>query len=56
MPDYFFDTSALAKNYHNEVGTQKVEQLLKKGDMIQPFESSPNTSITDVTIMSDSAS
>jgi predicted nucleic acid-binding protein len=30
MPDYFFDTSALGKNYHNEVGTPKVEQLLKE--------------------------
>jgi predicted nucleic acid-binding protein len=29
MPDYFFDTSALGKNYHNEAGTPKVEQLLK---------------------------
>jgi predicted nucleic acid-binding protein len=30
MPSYFFDTSALGKNYHNEVGTPKVEQLLKE--------------------------
>ena len=29
MPNYFFDTSALGKNYHNEVGTSKVEQLLR---------------------------
>lgn len=28
MPNYFFDTSAISKNYHNEVGTPKVEQLL----------------------------
>jgi hypothetical protein len=30
MPDYSFDTSALGKNYHNEVGTPKVEQLLRE--------------------------
>ncbi|HLG15765.1 MAG TPA: type II toxin-antitoxin system VapC family toxin [Blastocatellia bacterium] len=30
MPDYFFDTSALGKNYHYEVGTPRVEQLLKE--------------------------
>ncbi len=30
MPDYFFDTSALGKNYHNEVGRPKVEQLLRE--------------------------
>jgi predicted nucleic acid-binding protein len=30
MPDTFFDTSALSKNYHNEIGTPKVEQLLKE--------------------------
>ena len=30
MPNYFFDTSALSKNYHNEIGTLRVEQLLGK--------------------------
>lgn len=30
MPNYFFDTSALSKNYHNEVGTPRVEQLLRE--------------------------
>lgn len=29
MPNYFFDTSAISKNYHSEVGTPKVEQLLR---------------------------
>jgi predicted nucleic acid-binding protein len=28
MPDNFFDTSALGKHYHHEVGTVKVDQLL----------------------------
>jgi predicted nucleic acid-binding protein len=28
MPDYFFDSSALAKHYHAEVGSPKVEELL----------------------------
>jgi predicted nucleic acid-binding protein len=28
MPDGFFDTSALGKHYHPEVGTSKVDQLL----------------------------
>ena len=28
MPDNFFDTSALGKHYHREVGTPKVDQLL----------------------------
>ena len=28
MPNYFFDTSALGKNYHVEVGTDEVERLL----------------------------
>jgi uncharacterized protein len=28
MPDYFFDSSALAKHYHVEVGSPKVEDLL----------------------------
>jgi predicted nucleic acid-binding protein len=28
MPDSFFDTSALGKHYHAEVGTAKVDQLL----------------------------
>src|SRR6516164_2779736 len=28
MPDNFFDTSALGKHYHPEVGTPKVDQLL----------------------------
>ncbi|MBM3242925.1 type II toxin-antitoxin system VapC family toxin [Candidatus Poribacteria bacterium] len=28
MAGYFFDTSALVKNYHPEVGTTKVEQIL----------------------------
>lgn len=30
MPGYLFDTSALGKHYHNEVGTPEVEQLLKE--------------------------
>jgi predicted nucleic acid-binding protein len=30
MPNYFFDTSALGKNYHSEVGTPRVEQLLRE--------------------------
>jgi len=28
VPDNFFDTSALGKHYHPEVGTSKVDQLL----------------------------
>src|ERR1700730_17154757 len=28
MPDNFFDTSALGKHYHAEVGTAKVDRLL----------------------------
>ncbi|MBN9520128.1 type II toxin-antitoxin system VapC family toxin [bacterium] len=28
MPDYFFDTSAVAKHYHAETGTPKVDALL----------------------------
>lgn len=28
MAGYFFDTSALVKNYHPEVGATKVEQIL----------------------------
>jgi hypothetical protein len=28
MPDNFFDTSALGKHYHQELGTPKVDQLL----------------------------
>jgi predicted nucleic acid-binding protein len=28
VPDNFFDTSALGKHYHQEVGTPKVDQLL----------------------------
>lgn len=28
MPIYFFDTSALGRNYHVEVGTDEVERLL----------------------------
>jgi predicted nucleic acid-binding protein len=28
MPDNFFDSSALGKHYHQEVGTPKVDQLL----------------------------
>jgi hypothetical protein len=28
MADYFFDTSALGKHYHAELGTLKVDQLL----------------------------
>lgn len=28
MPDNFFDTSALGKHYHQEVGTPRVDQLL----------------------------
>lgn len=30
MPDYFYDSSALAKNYHREVGTPKVTGLLRR--------------------------
>ena len=30
MANYFFDTSALGKNYHPEIGTPKVEQLLRE--------------------------
>jgi len=30
MPDYFYDSSALAKNYHREVGTPQVTGLLRK--------------------------
>lgn len=29
MPNGFFDTSALGKNYHAEVGTEEVERLLR---------------------------
>ena len=28
MPDYFFDTSALSKHYHEETGTETVDDLL----------------------------
>jgi hypothetical protein len=28
MPHYFFDTSALVKNYHAEVGTADVQRIL----------------------------
>jgi uncharacterized radical SAM superfamily Fe-S cluster-containing enzyme len=28
VPNCFFDTSALGKNYHIEVGTEEVERLL----------------------------
>jgi predicted nucleic acid-binding protein len=28
MPNYYFDTSALAKRYHTEPGTARVDQLL----------------------------
>ena len=28
MPRYFFDTSAITKHYHNEVGTPRVDSLL----------------------------
>jgi predicted nucleic acid-binding protein len=28
VPNYFFDTSALGKNYHVEAGTEEVERLL----------------------------
>lgn len=28
MPDYFYDTSAIAKHYHPETGTAKVDALL----------------------------
>lgn len=28
MPRYFFDTSALVKNYHTEVGTDDVQRIL----------------------------
>jgi hypothetical protein len=30
MPDYFFDSSALAKNYHVELGTPEVERILRE--------------------------
>ena len=29
MPDYFLDTSALAKHYHQEVGTDVIEEVLQ---------------------------
>ena len=28
MPRYFFDTSALVKNYHSEAGTPDVRRIL----------------------------
>jgi len=28
MPDYFFDTSAISKHYHEEAGTETVDALL----------------------------
>ncbi|MCI0664301.1 MAG: type II toxin-antitoxin system VapC family toxin [Acidobacteria bacterium] len=28
MPIYFFDTSALAKHYHQDTGTPKVDRIL----------------------------
>jgi PIN domain nuclease of toxin-antitoxin system len=28
MPDNFFDTSALGKHYHQEVGSTRVDQIL----------------------------
>ena len=28
MPHYFFDTSALVKHYHTELGSPKVDQIL----------------------------
>jgi predicted nucleic acid-binding protein len=30
MPDYFFDSSALAKSYHRELGTPEVERIMKE--------------------------
>jgi hypothetical protein len=30
MPNNFFDTSALGKHYHAEVGTPKVEALINE--------------------------
>jgi hypothetical protein len=30
MPHYFFDTSALVKHYHTEVGSSKVDQILNE--------------------------
>lgn len=30
MPNYFFDTSALAKHFHREVGSQVVDELLTR--------------------------
>lgn len=30
MPNYFLDTSALAKHYHQEVGTPEVERILNE--------------------------
>ena len=32
MPDYFYDTSAVAKHYHAESGTAKVDSLLARSD------------------------
>jgi hypothetical protein len=29
MPDYFLDTSALAKHYHQEVGTDVIDKVLQ---------------------------
>ena len=32
MPGYFFDSSALAKHYHVEVGTAEVDRILQLPD------------------------
>lgn len=32
MPSYFFDTSALVKLYHNEEGSERVEELFNERD------------------------
>jgi predicted nucleic acid-binding protein len=32
MPRYFFDTSALIKYYHDEIGSPRVQHILAKAD------------------------
>ena len=34
MPDYFLDTSALAKLYHREVGSDVIEQIFQSPDSV----------------------
>ncbi|MFQ5930088.1 MAG: hypothetical protein ACE5MK_10330 [Acidobacteriota bacterium] len=37
MADYFVDTSALGKHYHEEVGTARVDQLLGEPQSRHPL-------------------